>query len=164
MWSQAHFITGPSAVECQFISRVKLSNVHQSNVPGISGLGMMCLGTPCLCAPKIMDRAQGWTFSKKAVIEIQKFYRHCIWLFCSSIYLKFCIYSICGRIYRFGSKRIYRFSSKRCHLKETNLSNMKAHIQKKHNKEKIPTIIQHLKISRNSDNEVTYKEHFYTDL
>ena len=57
---------------------------------------------------------------------------------------------------------VYR--CKRCHLKETNLSNMKAHIQKKHNKEKIPTIIQHLKISRNSDNEVTYKEHFYTDL
>ena len=32
------------------------------------------------------------------------------------------------------------------------------------NKEKIATIIQHLKIGRNSDNEVTYKEHWHTDL
>ena len=29
---------------------------HQPNVPGISGLGMMCLGMACLYAPIIMDR------------------------------------------------------------------------------------------------------------
>jgi hypothetical protein len=30
---------------------------HKPNVPGISGLGMMCLGMSCLYTPRIMDQA-----------------------------------------------------------------------------------------------------------
>ena len=56
---------------------------------------------------------------------------------------------------------IYR--CKRCYLKFIQLSDVKAHVEKKH-KGVQSTLIQHLKISRVNSDEVSSKEYWHTEL
>ena len=58
---------------------------------------------------------------------------------------------------------IYR--CRRCVKKENNISDIKLHVEKKHNDIRSgATIIDHLKISRIAKDEVTSKEHWNTNL
>ena len=56
---------------------------------------------------------------------------------------------------------IYRCS--RCFLKETRISNIKAHAERKHPGLQA-TLIFHLKMNRNNRNEVSSTEHWHTNL
>ena len=55
------------------------------------------------------------------------------------------------------------FICRRCFRKENNISDIKSHVEKKHNDLRSgATIIDHLKISRIDEDEVTSKEHWNT--
>ena len=56
---------------------------------------------------------------------------------------------------------VYR--CKRCYIKQIKLSDIKAHAEKKHKGEQ-SLLIQHLKISRVNEDEVTIKDHWITAL
>ena len=56
---------------------------------------------------------------------------------------------------------IYR--CRRCYLKVTKISNIKTHVKRRH-KGLQATLIDHQKISRNNENEVTSKEHWHSML
>ena len=56
---------------------------------------------------------------------------------------------------------IYR--CKRCYLKATKISNIKTHVERRH-KGLQATLIDHQKISRSNENEVTSKEHWHNML
>ena len=56
---------------------------------------------------------------------------------------------------------VYR--CRRCFLKETNISNIKAHAERKHPGLQA-TLIFHLKMKRNDKNEVSSTEHWHTQL
>ena len=57
---------------------------------------------------------------------------------------------------------VYR--CRKCYNKETKISEIKAHVQKKHFHPNAATLIDHLKISRNDLNEVSSKEHWHNSL
>ena len=57
---------------------------------------------------------------------------------------------------------VYR--CRKCYNKETKISEIKAHVHKKHFHPNAATLIDHLKISRNDPNEVSSKEHWHNSL
>ena len=58
-----------------------------------------------------------------------------------------------------------KFIFRRCFRKENYVSDIKSHVEKKHNDLRTgATIIDHLQISRIDKDEVTSKEHWNTNL
>ena len=55
VWHILWKITGAFLICWSYNYSTQIHGWHQPNVPGISGLGMMCLGIACLYAPIIMD-------------------------------------------------------------------------------------------------------------